>query len=77
MVFAYVPFPYYLFQCTSQTSVDDEQSKEDDDHKDLKCNFILFASFCVVVIPLYYRDMRHFFFLPSSQKKSDIKLAIG
>jgi hypothetical protein len=44
MVFAYVPFPYYLFQCTSQTSVDDEQSKEDD-HKALKCNFILSASF--------------------------------
>jgi hypothetical protein len=35
--------------------LDEEQSKEEDDHNVLHCNFIFFASFCVKFVILLYR----------------------
>jgi hypothetical protein len=47
-------FPSVVFVELGKALTDDEQSKEEDDKRVIRCNFIFYRSFCQVVL-LYYQ----------------------
>jgi hypothetical protein len=49
MTFAGALFPCCLSSAFFQAPMDDELWKEEDNHNALQCNFIFFASFCVML----------------------------
>jgi hypothetical protein len=56
------PFPLLSFQCVLQPSIDNGQTKEEDEHFDLQCTLFLEVILCQVVILyklLLFLDIYH------------------